>query len=266
MTPDFASTGGGFAPILRREIRAYLTSPLFYVLAGIVLAATSVMFIYLLYRFAYMCSQPKMYLPADFERNATKEVLTNSFFMIHFFLLFTIPILSMRLIAEERRSGTLELLVTNPVRDWGLVLGKYFGALAVIGAILILMMAYPLALQWLGGQPEWPVAISCFIGLLFIAAAYLSFGLFASSITESQVVAAVIGYIGLFMVYILGGLLGNSQNPLVRQAGEALGIERHFNSFTTGNLQMLDFAYFLLFSALFLFLTAQVLGMRRWRI
>lgn len=257
---------GGFGPILRREIRAYLTSPLFYVLVGAVLLITSVMFVYLLHQFSYFCSQPKHMAPPDFEGNATKFVITNSFFMIHFFLLFALPILSMRLLAEERKSGTLELLVTHPVRDWGLLLGKYFGALGVVALMLLLTAAYPITVQALGGQPEWNVVVSCFLGLLLVSGAYLAFGLFASSLTESQVIAAVLSYVGLFLIYISGGLLSNAGTDWIRQAAQAFSIERHFSAFTNGNIQLLDVAYFILFSVLFLFLTAQVLGMRRWRV
>ena len=257
---------GGFGPIFRREIKSYLTSPLFYVLTGGVLLVVSILFVFLLYQFSYYCSQPRGGTPSDFDRNATKFVITNSFYMIHFFMLFTLPILSMRLMAEERKTGTLELLVTYPVRDWGLLLGKYFGALAVAGFMLALTFSFPLIIALLGGQPEWNVVISCYTGLLMVSGAYLAFGLFTSSLTESQVIAAMMSYAGLFLVYISGGLLSNSPNDFVRKFAEAAGIEKHFAPFASGNIQSLDLVYFILFSAFFLFLTAQALGMRRWRV
>jgi len=240
---------------------------LFYVLVGIILLATSILFVFLVAQFAqYSTPSGRSYAPPGFTPNATQFVLTNSYYMIHFLLLFTLPILSMRLIAEERKSGTLELLVTNPVRDWGLLLGKYVAALAVVGILLVLTLPYPLAVQLLGGQPEWNVVWSCFIGLALISAAYLAFGLFASSLTESQVVAAVVSYIGLFLFYISGGLLGSLGSDTARAIGSALAVEPHFNPFTSGRIGLIDVAYFLLFSLFFLFLSAQVLGMRRWKV
>ena len=158
----------GFLPILRREIRANLTSPLFYVSVGVVLLIISSLFLFLVWQFMIFSSpMGQQTAPPDFERNTTKFILTNTFYMIHFFLMFVIPVLSMRLIAEERKSGTLELLVTNPVDDWGLLLGKYFGALSVIGLMLILTLPFPLSVELLGGEPEWPVVISCFLGLVY---------------------------------------------------------------------------------------------------
>jgi len=262
-----ASLGGGMGPILRREVQAYLTSPLFYVIVGIVLLATSVLFVFLVDQFA-LFSTPggREYRPPGVELNATQFLIKNSYYMIHFLLLFTLPILSMRLIAEERKSGTLELLVTNPVRDWGLLLGKYFGALAVVALLLALTLPYPIAVQLLGGQPEWAVVASCFAGLILVSASYLSFGLFASSLTESQVVAAVLSYVGLFLLYIIGNLMSNSGGEFVRRLSEAVSIEPHFQSFTSGKIALIDATYFILFSLFFLFLSAQVLGMRRWKL
>lgn len=260
------ATGGAVA-IFKREVRAYLASPLFYVLQGIVLLVTSVLFIYLVNNFSVMCANPVMAAQAgiDFEKNATQYIVKNVFYMVHYFMLFTMPILSMRLLAEERKAGTLELLVTNPVRDWGLVLGKYFGALGVVAIMLLLTLVYPIAVAVLGGEPEWAVVGSCYVGLLLVAGAYLSFGLFASAITESQVVAAVVGYMGLFLLYVSGGLLGNARDDRMRQIAGAIGIDRHFQGFTGGSVALIDILYFVLFAWFFLFLTAQILGMRRWR-
>jgi len=256
----------GVCAIWRREAQAYLTSPMFYVIVGVTLLITSVMFLYLVYRFAYLCAQPAAYLPPDFERNATKEIITNVFSMIHFFLLFVIPALTMRLVAEERRGGTYEILMTHPVGEWGLLLGKYLGALMVVGLMLSLMVAFPLATAWLGGQPEWPVVISCFAGLLLVSGAYLAFGIFASSLTESQVVAVVISYVGLFTMFIFGGLTHNATGATLRRFADAIGVERHFTAFASGNLAAVDIVYFALFSAMFLFLAAQRLSVRRWRV
>ncbi len=260
-------TLGGFGPILRREIKAYLTSPLFYVLVGIVLLATSVLFLFLVSQFAhYSTPQGRQYAPPGFELNSTQFIINSAYYLIHFFLLFSLPILAMRLIAEERRTGTLELLVTNPVRDWGLLLGKYFAALAVVALILLLTLPYPLAVEWLGGEPEWSVVASCYLGLALVAGAYLAFGLFASALTESQVIAAILSYVGLFLFYVLGGLLANASSDLVRKLSAAFGIDTHFNAFTTGKIALLDMTYFILFAGFFLFLAAQVLGMRRWKL
>lgn len=265
--PRMGNWTGGFGPILRREIKAYLASPLFYVLVGIVLLASGVMFVSLVYQFALFSSPAgRSQMPEGLTLNSTQFILTNSFYMTHFLFLFTLPILSMRLIAEERKSGTLELLVTNPVRDWGLLLGKYFAAQAVVALILLLTLAYPVSVQLLGGQPEWSVVVSCLVGLALIASAYLSFGLFASSITESQVVAAVLSYVGLFLFFIGGNLLSNAGSDRVRAIASGLAIEPHFTPFTTGRLGLIDVVYFILFSLFFLFLSAQVLGMRRWKV
>jgi ABC-2 type transport system permease protein len=238
---------------------------MFYVIVGVTLLITSVMFLYLVYRFAYLCAQPAAYLPPDFERNATKEIITNVFSMIHFFLLFVIPALTMRLVAEERRGGTYEILMTHPWAN-GAAAGQIPRRADGRGSFAQPDGRLSARHRVAGRAARMARGYFLLRGVLLVSGAYLAFGIFASSLTESQVVAVVISYVGLFTMFIFGGLTHNATGATLRRFADAIGVERHFTAFASGNLAAVDIVYFALFSAMFLFLAAQRLAVRRWRV
>ena len=190
------------------------------------------------------------------------EASLRSFFSIMpVVFLVIIPGVAMRLLAEERKSGTLELLVTLPVRDMEIVLGKFAAALAFLVAILISSLVFPLTVAWLG-NPDWGPIIGGYLALLFLGGTFLSIGLFASSLTRNQVVALVISFvISLILLVIAGsasyipGFLGSFL--------EQLSLSTHFNNIARGVLDTRDVIYYLSMMVFFLALTAQSLAARK---
>jgi len=230
--------------IAQKELRAYFASSMAYVVIAAFLAITGFFF----------------WLIVSLSREAS---LRGVFANMAITLLFVSPALTMRLLAEEQRSGTIELLLTLPVRDWQVVLGKFLASLAVFAVMLALTLYYPLVLLWLGNPDPGPI-ISGYIGLLLLGGAFLSVGLFTSSLSRNQVVGAVLGFgamLILWLVDIAGRLLG----PPVSDIVTYMSMSQHYFDFVRGIIDTKDVIFYLSVMAAFLLLSVQMLQLRRWR-
>lgn len=177
--------------------------------------------------------------------------------------LFAVPFLTMRLLAEEARSGTLELLLTAPVRDSELVLGKFLGALLLVLAILACTAIYP-AILLLAGNPDRGPILAGYLGIVLQAAAFLAIGLFASSLTQNQIIAAMLTFVILLLLW-LSDALGNYTGGRIGDLFRFLSITRHLDEFPRGIIDTRHIVYFLSVIAAALFLTVQSVQSRRWR-
>jgi len=254
-----------FIPIYRRELRAYFQNPGVYVTLAIFLGLSGLLLYQTIQDFARICMNPQMRFRYGLSSlNYTEWVITNTFGLLGFLFLFVIPLLTMRLFAEEKKSGTFELLATCPITDWGLVLGKYLAAVSVIVAFLIVSLAFPITFSRIG-QTEWPIVASGYLALLLLGLAYAAFGAFASTLTENQIIAAVVTFFGLLAFY-LADIFGIGSMGLLSRVLSAISIREHMENLVKGRVLTEDIAYFLLFSAGFLFLANCVLESRRWRV
>ncbi len=247
--------------IARRELVSFLLSPIAY----IALVVFYVVFGFLFY----------------FEKTGGPYARANmdgTFFWSTLILVLMIPVLTMRLISEERRVGTLEGLLTAPVTHTALVLGKFLGALAFFIILLLpsLLHSYVLFHFSTTGPDAWRL-VSGYLGLLLLGCFMLSFGLFCSSLTRLQVIAALIGIVMLFLFWLLGFFL--HENPpatltdsisehvfkALYRAAKFVAYERHFDSFLSGALDLRDIIFFVSFTIFFLFLAVCVVANRKWR-
>jgi ABC-2 type transport system permease protein len=172
-------------------------------------------------------------------------------------------------VAEEKSRGTFELVVTCPVGDWSILMGKYLALLTVGLAIVVLSGAYPL-ITWAAGRsngsfPELPIVVSCWTGLFLIFASYAAFGLMASAFTENQISAGVITLIGLILWNLLG-VWQMDNHPGLRAILQEMTASEHTENFINGVLLLKDFAFYILSSFTFLFIASKTLDARRWRI
>lgn len=262
----------GFWPVYKREFKTYFQSPSTYVVMALLFLILGVIFqdiMFLFSRLSLSAGQMNMWGQSNPAPNATEFIVRNVFQIMVSLILFTIPLLSMRLIADEKSRGTFELLVTCPISDWAILLGKYL-ALVSVGVIIIALSALYPAIVWMAGKangsaPEWPIVISSWIGLVLIFAAYAAFGLMASSFTENQITAAVVTLIGLILWNVLGSFQVES-HPLLRDILQELAAAKHTDNFIKGVLMLKDFAFYLLASFLFLFIASKTLEARRWRV
>ena len=235
--------------VFRREVGQYLTSPFAYVIAAALLLLTGILF----NRDLSISMTTKAADPA-----LVPVVL--SFTMIFFALLLT-----MRLFAEERREGTLELLLTAPVADSSIVLGKFLGAWFYFSVLLALTFLYQFILQAIT-SPDLGHAVSAYIGIWLYGGATLAVGLMFSSVTENQIVAAFLSMVALMLLW-LGDQAGDLiYNIDVARIVRALSLQGHFStSFATGLLRAEDAAYFAAVIAVTLFITIRVVESNRWR-
>lgn len=232
--------------ITRRELRAYFRSPMAYVVSAIYLAIIGGFFGFMLY----------------YSHEATMYYV----FLNAIPLLFTVlvsQVLTMRLLADEQRQGTLELLLTSPLRDWEIVLGKYLASLGGFLAMVALTLYCPLTLLRVG-NPDVGVLFSSYLGYILMSAAMLAIGVFASSLTQNQIVSAIIG-IGIIIVLWLSGAVTDLVGPKVGSFFAYLPIFDHFFEFARGLIDTKDIVYYLSLIVVFLFLATRSVESRRWK-
>ncbi|MDF1551462.1 MAG: ABC transporter permease subunit [Deferrisomatales bacterium] len=248
--------------IAAKELRSYLLSPVAWVVATVFLGVTGLLF-YNLVNWYSLQSFQMMQLPgAGSELNVNRLVFEPVFHNVAVTLLLLVPIVTMRLLAEERRSGTLQLLFTSPVRLGEVVLGKYLAVVLLLAGILLLTLYMPL-LVWSYGTLEWGPIGSAYLGLVLLMAAFAACGLFASSVTESQIVAAVLTF-GLLLGFWMLGWAGQGGGG-VGAVLEQLSVISHLDGFLRGVVETRDVVYYLSVCAFGLFLTHRVLESSRWK-
>ena len=169
--------------------------------------------------------------------------LITSLFQAAMLLILTIPLLTMRQFAEERRNGTLELLLSTPVDDLSIVLAKFFANLSVIVALLALLLAFPITLA-LVAEPDWGPILSAYIGLLLFSSALTAIGLAISAFTSNQLVAAV-ATLGIFLMLWMAEVLGVFLPAPLDEIALGLSLDGRFAPFATGAVYLSDFGFFL---------------------
>ena len=229
--------------IFRREVRSYFNSAIAYVVIVVFLAIigwfhTSNLFM------------------------ANLATLRLMFELVPLVFLFVVPAITMRLLSEEKKTGTMELLTTKPIHDFEIVLGKFLAAWALVGVALLLTLVYYLTIALLGKIDNGPV-IGGYFGLMLTAGVYVAVGLFASSLTENQVVAFIIGFVMVFILFMLDKILIYIPESLASVV-EFLGIDYHFSNVARGVIDTRDVIYFLSMLGFMLYLTVVSLGRRRW--
>jgi ABC-2 type transport system permease protein len=248
--------------IFRKEMRAYFLSPMAYIVMAIFLFLSGILFFVRLEYFSEM-RQPGM------DMNITEFITRPLFNNLSFLFLIILPIITMRTLAEEKKQGTLELLFTYPLTEWQMIMGKFLGALCVPGAIILLTSSYFVLLHRLssvGGVSgvEWPAVLSGYLGLLLMTTAFLSLGLWASSITEHQVVAFILSFGVSLFLWIANWLQQRTSGPMY-EIFQALSIQEHFENFSKGVIHTTDILYYICFALFFLFMTSRNLEARKWR-
>lgn len=192
---------------------------------------------------------------------ASKQAtLVHIFFQAAMLLVLIVPVLTMRQFSEERRTGTLELLLTAPVEDYQVVLAKYLACMSVIGAMLALTLGFPLVLAAYG-DPDWGPVYSGYVGLMLLASSLCGIGLAVSALTSNQVVAAVVS-LGIFgVLWAVDGV-----NSVVSGAAEnwvlGLSLLGRFTPFAVGSLYLSDAGFFLIVTVASLFLCSRALARR----
>lgn len=189
----------------------------------------------------------------------------NYFSLLPWIFLFLAPALTMRLWAEEKKSGTIEFLLTLPVTDWQVVLAKFLSALTFLFFSLLLSITIPLSATWLGNLDKGPV-LGGYLGALFLGGSYLALGLFISSLTKNQIIAFILGLAACFAAFIIGAdfVLAGALAVFV-PVMKFIGLGSHFNNIAKGVIDTKDIIYYLSFIFLFLWLNVRVIERRAWK-
>ena len=249
-------------PIYKKELRLYFTSPVAYVLLTIFLLIAGYFFYSIFAFFTRASMQTAMNPGMGRDLNVTDSVLRPLIANMSVILLLLMPLVTMRLFAEERRAGTIELLLTYPVRDGAVLVSKYVAALTLYGVMLAGTLAYPAILLYFA-KVEWGPLATGYLGLVLMGGMLLGIGIFASSLTENQIVAAVVAFGISLMFWIVGWTAEFAGGPLGAVLTH-LSILEHNDTFAKGVIDTKDVLYYLDFTALFLFFTLRSLEARRW--
>ena len=250
-------------PIFKKEMRLYFTSPVAWVIITMFLFIAGYFF-YSIFAFYTLASmQSAMNPQMARELNVTDSVLRPLFSNVSVILLLLMPLITMRLFAEERRSGTIELLLTFPVRDGAVLIGKYLAALTLYAIMLALTLLYPGIVLYFA-RVEWGPLLTGYLGLLLMGATFLAVGIFASSVTENQIVAAITTFGTLLILWVVGWSAEYVGGPWGRVLSH-LSILEHFDTFARGVLDTKDVIFYLDVTLVALFLTLRSLETRRWK-
>jgi ABC-2 type transport system permease protein len=230
--------------IFKREFKGYFASPIAY----IYLTAFIVLINWLYMRGFFLINQAS---------------LRSLFSILPWIFLLFVPAVTMRLWAEERKLGTLEILMTLPVKDVEVVMGKFLASYAFLSLSILLTLPIPLTLTILG-NPDGGQIIGGYLGTILLGGAYLAIGLFASSLTENQIIAFIIGILLCFVLFIIGEQLVLFALPsFFVPIFEYLGLGSHFNSIGRGVLDSRDLIYYISIIGFFLFLNVRALESKR---
>jgi len=248
-----------------KELRSYFQSPVAYVVIAVFLVLSGIIFSL---RFSMFYQQSleisrNPYMMQRYNLNVTEHVLQPMLFTLNFLSLLIIPMLTMRTFAEDKKTGTIELLLTYPVRDIEVALSKFFACVMVYACIVGLTLFYPAFVARFAEIEIASIALG-YGGLLLSGAAFVALGIFISSLTENQIVAVAASYGVLLMFWLLGAaenLMPQPYNVVLTD----LSLFIHMEDFGSGVLDSHDLLYYLMFAAFFMFLTLRSLEVAKWK-
>jgi ABC-2 type transport system permease protein len=250
-----ARTGFSFGrmfAVMRKELRSYFAFPLVYIISGIFLMLSG----------WYAYTDLKFFTTISFSRDIIQNYWQMLLTDIRLGLLLTIPFITMRQFAEERKLGTVELLYTYPLRDSEILGGKFFASVVIFLLMLGLTLLYPIYIYSIHAFALFPM-FAGYLGLVLLGCSFIACGLFISSLCESQVIAGIATIVLLLFLWIL------NWNEAAFQSGtldvlRMLSLFDQFNGFAKGVIELYAVTYFIFFSSFFLFLTMRSMEARKW--
>lgn len=248
--------------IVGKELRSYFVSPIAYVL----LALWAFIFGYFFWvalgsflKYGMEMQMSGQMYPMNINEEIIRPLLQN----VAVIGLFFVPMITMRLFAEEKRTGTIELLATSPIRDSEIIIGKWLAALALYCCLLLFTAVHFLFL-FKYGNPDWKPLLVSYLGLLLEAGGMLAIGTFISSITKNQIVAGVATFGVLILLWVLGWA-GSYETAAWARVLTYLSLVTHFDSFVKGVIDSKDAVYYASMIFIALFFTARSMDSLRWR-
>jgi ABC-2 type transport system permease protein len=247
--------------IAGKELRGYFASPIAYIVIG----AFALLFGYFYYAAVAFFNRQSMQMSMGMggSMNINEMLVTPVFVNATVMMLFLLPAITMRTYSEEKRSGTIELLLTSPVTDTEIILGKFLGAMGLYASMLAVTLIHVGLLFWFG-NPEWKPIASAYVGLLLMGGCFIAVGLLISSLTKNQIVAGVVTFAVFLMLWVINWI-GVFVGPTAQAILSHLSITDHFDDFSRGVIDTKHVVYYISFISLGLFLTAKSVDTERWR-
>jgi ABC-2 type transport system permease protein len=249
--------------IAQKELRSYFASPIAYLVIGFFSLLYGYFFAVMLAYFVRAGMNMGQFGQPQQAMNINQDMLRPVLQNVTVLLLFVMPAMTMRTYSEEKRSGTIELLLTSPLTDFQIIMGKFLGALFLYSVMLAVTLIH-IAILFVYGSPEWKPIVTSYLGLLLLGGSFLSVGLFISTLTTNQIVA----YISTFSVFLLLWVvswIGSMTSGWVTDVTAYLSIVEHFDDFSKGIIDTTHIIYYLSLITFGLFLTAKSVDTERWR-
>ena len=250
--------------IAQKELKSYFSSPIAYIVIGLWALLYGYFFVITLSFFVRQSMQMSQFgMQGPQAMSINQQIIRPLMQNVLILILFLMPMVTMRSYSEEKRSGTIELLLTSPITDFQIVLGKFFGAMALYGVMLAVTLIH-LGLLFVYGHPEWKPIATAYLGLLLMGGCFIALGLFISSLTKNQIVAGMVTFAVFLMLWIITWI-GSFSGPTVDKITQYLSIVDHFDDFGKGVLDTTHLIYYVSFITFGLFLTAKSVDSERWR-
>lgn len=248
--------------IFWKDLGLIITSPMFYIVGGIASCIWSYVFLRSIALFATRSSMAAMYGQGQ-EGNLHYLVTIEHLHLVNLIFIFTIPAITMRLLSEEKKNATYNLLLTCPLTSSQIVAGKFFAGVGASLLWLFISMIYPLSTLFISDVSVAPL-LTAFSGMILLVCVYVSLGIFASSLTSSLVLSVILGFLFNIILWFIGSGVGTGPSFLT-EFTQQLSLSQHFLDFFRGSVKIKGIVYFFSCSCLFLFLSERVVEAVRWR-
>ena len=248
--------------IAQKELKAYFASPIAYIVIG----AFAVLFGFFFYALLVNFDRSSMQMAGmggPQSVNVNEQLIRPVFLNTTVIALFMLPMITMRTYSEEKRSGTIELLLTSPLTDLQIIMGKFLGAMTLYTAMLAITLVH-MGVLFAYGNPEWRPIATTYLGMLLMGGCFISLGLLISSLTKNQIVAGMITFAVFLMLWVINWI-ASFTGPTMQAVLNYLSITDHLDDFTKGVIDTKHLVYYVSFIAFGLFLTARSVDTERWR-
>jgi len=253
----------GILAVFRKEVAITYSSPIFYAAAFIFLVVSGYFFFTNTAFFSLQSFQAMTNPMLSEGLNLTDMVVKPFFSDLSIILLLMLPLITMRLYAEEKKTGTIELLFTYPLSDMAVLTGIYCATMLVLLTMLVGTIPYLIILEVFGSL-EWGIVLSGYLGIILLGGSFIALGIFTSSLTENQIIAAVISFGALLLFWVIGWAKAIA-GPLLGPILYHISIISHLAPFVKGLIDTRDVVFYFLFTFFWLFLTLRFLNSRFWR-
>lgn len=249
--------------IAGKDLRTVFMSPIIWVVAGVCSLVWSFVFSSAIEQFMRATVSQSLQ-GAEGGINLHRTVIAYHVSLVNLLMIMAVAALTMRLLSEEKKQRTFDLLLTSPVSAAEIAVGKWIAGTVMAWSLVFVSALYPLSLAFFG-QLEWGPLVAAYLCMMMLTGVYVSLGLFASSLTESAVVAVILAIVFNFMLFFIGAPGQNAESPVSKAIFEQLNIGSHLSTFVNGSFSIAGAAFFLSLIVMFVLLTQRVVESTRWR-